>query len=282
MSKPYIVNKIDTSNIGIPIIKKLIETNINIKQLNENENENENNNQKLNKKNISDSQYFKKLEKKNQKNEIKIKDAQLKTDKKLIQEQYAKDTAQKAYNEEYSVAWIEEKTPHIANTRAQQVYNNTYNDSLAKIKKDPTKILSYNSHIIDYINKHILDDDLDDDILPNNLSNKDLVKPLIKPLIQIQNNDYYQVKQNLVNDILNKKTLSEIHRVFLKKNIANHVVVKINIENNINKYNMLKNKSFSKYLEKKLNNPYVSIYIKKYNNLYFLINFVEKQYSYNN
>jgi hypothetical protein len=326
MSKTYTVNEIDTSRIGLPSTKKQVSVKqVSIKQVKIHPEELQTTNATTSdvvsvpkKKKLSEAQYLKKLEKKAEKEKVRLAELEVEAEKqRLIQEKLlaeeneAKSVAQKAYDEEYTIAWIEEKTKKLAVDRAKKVYDRVYKETFDKIR--PQLVEEKQEVIIDVVDiEENLLDDSDDDELP-------VITPVSdqEPEFKISNDRFmdedtsgFQLvsykkksqskfielleksKKSFVNEILNEKTLSDINKVFSKKSNKSNVTVKIDVtddtlENNqgynITKSGFLKNTNFmfSKYLgktiQKNLNIPNVFVKIKKDDDTKYVIRFVEKQ-----
>lgn len=275
MSKSYTVNKIDTSRIGLnskkPQVTKVQVTNDILCD------------QKIKKNKLTDTQYQKKLDKKAEKENAKLKEIEVAQDKLLAEENEAKKVAQKAYDEEYTIAWIEENAEQLAINRSKKIYDRVYQETLDKIRKTLVKNTEINNKNIE-INKNteiidknteiqLLDESDDDEILPINISNEKPVFKILNEKIFDENDtkDFKLVsykktnkksqskfielleksKKDFSNEILNEETLNNIDQNFSKKN--NKYVVTINIDNdilentqgyNITKSGFLKNTNF--------------------------------------
>ena len=294
MSKTYTVNKIDTSRIGLSTTKSKVQT----KQVKIQKEEiiiPDILDVTIGKKNkITETQYQKKLEKKALKEQVKMKEIEIEIEKeRLIQEKLlaeeneTKSIAQKAYDDEYTVAWIEEKTKNLAVNRSKKVYDRVYQETLDKIRKPliqenqvTFKDVNNNSEqfIVNNTDEQLLDDSDNDDILPiiMPVTNKEpIFKISNERLIDEDTKDFKLVsykkkssskfielleksKKKFANEILNDKTLNDINKIFSKNNnnkssvTVNIDVTNDNIENNITKSGFLKNTNFmfSKYLGK--------------------------------
>jgi hypothetical protein len=167
MSKTYTVNKIDTTRIGVQSTKKQVS----VKQVKIHPEESltpitvDINLPKKNK--LTEAQYQKKLEKKAQKEQVRMKESEAEQEKLLAEENEAKSVAQKAYDDEYTIAWIEEKTKHHAINRSKKVYDRVYKETLDKIREPQVqeKQVTFKD-IDDDIKEQLLDDSDNEDELP--------------------------------------------------------------------------------------------------------------------
>jgi hypothetical protein len=319
MSKTYTVNEIDTSRIG----KSSTQTKVSNKQVKIYPEESllpstvDVNLPKKNK--LSDAQYQKKLEKKAQKEQLRMKEIEADNEKQrlvqeklLAEENEAKSVAQKAYDDEYTIAWIEEKTKQHAINRSKKVYDRVYKETLDKIR-EPLHKEKKVKFVDDDIEDQLLDDSDNEDELPVVMQVTDQ-EPIFKisnerlfdeedtkdfKLVSYKKNNQSKFielleksKKSFTNEILTEKTLSDINKVFSKKSNKSSVIVNIDVTDdnlesnqgyNITKSGFLKNTNFmfSKYLgrtiQAKLNIHNVFVKIKKDNETKYLIRFVEKQ-----
>jgi hypothetical protein len=319
MSKTYTVNEIDTSRIGKTSTQKKVSTkqvkiypeepltpitvDVNLPKKNK----------------LSDAQYQKKLEKKAQKEQLRMKEIESEQEKQrlvqeklLAEENEAKSVAQKAYDDEYTIAWIEEKTKQHAINRSKKVYDRVYKETLDKIREPLVQEKQVTFQEDDDIENQLLDDSDNEDELPVimpvtdqepvfKISNERLVDEDTKDFKLVSYKKKNQSKfiellekskKSFTNEILSEKTLSDINKVFSKKSNKSSVTVNIDVTDdnlesnqgyNITKSGFLKNTNFmfSKYLGKKLqtdlNIHNVFVKIKKDNETKYVIRFVEKQ-----
>jgi hypothetical protein len=352
MSKTYTVNKIDTTRIGVQSTKKQVSvkqvkihpeessmpikmdvdlkknnlTEVSVRQVKIQPEESSMpitlDVPKKNK--LTEAQYQKKVEKKAQKEQVRMKeieaDHKLEQEKQrviqeklLAEENEAKSVAQKAYDDEYTIAWIEETTKQLAINRSKKVYDRVYKETLEKIRDLQVQERKVTFQEVDAdIREQLLDDSDNEDELPviMPVTHKEPVfKITSERLIDEDTKDFKLVsykkknqskfvelleksKQSFTNEILTEKTLSDINKVFSKKSNRNSVTVNIDVTDdnlesnqgyNITKSGFLKNTNFmfSKYLgrtiQANLNIPNVFVKIKKDDETRYVIRFVEKQ-----
>ena len=348
MSKTYTVNEIDTARIGVQSTKKQVSvkqvkihpeefttpikmdvdlkknnlTEVSVKKVKIHQEESLTpitvDVPKKNK--LSEAQYQKKLEKRAEKEQVRMKEIEAENEKqRLIQEKLlaeeneAKSVAQKAYDDEYTIAWIEEKTKNLAINRSKKVYDHVYKETLNRIRPPlvQEKEVTFKDDDVD-INEQLLDDSDNDDVLPIimpatdqepvfKISNDRLIDEDTKDFKLVSykksnENNFIELleksKKNFANEILSEKTLNDINQVFSKKSNKSSVTVDINVLNDklenkqgyiITKSGFLKNTNFmfSKYLGKtiqtNLNIPNVFVKIKKEDETKYVIRFVEKK-----
>jgi len=246
---------------------------------------------------ISDAQYKKKLEKKaSKKAEKEALDKEL-SEKFEEEERVASSYAQKAYDEEYTVAWIEESKPENAIKRAQKAYNKAYSAKLDSIRKPKDKI-----ELVPVVNEdYLLEDSESDEELPP-IEQKPFTE---KKIIEILNlNDGFKLvkkrdfrqnqfakklesnKNEYINSILTENLLQSIEENF-KNNQSMVINLKITDDTlesgddyTITKSGFLKNKLFSKFLSrvifKKLNKLSLYVDIKKIDDTYYNIILTDK------
>lgn len=324
MSNTYKVKEIDTTRIGVQSTKKQVFVKqVSVKQVKIHQEE-------LlipitvdvpKKNKLSEAQYQKKLEKRAEKEQVRMKEIEAENEKqRLIQEKLlaeeneAKSVAQKAYNDEYIIAWIEEETKKLAISRSMREYHRVYKETLDKIREPQVqeKQVTFKDDDDDDVEEQLLDDSDNEDELPVIMPVTDqepVFKILNERLIDEDTKGFKLVsykkdnkskfvellensKENFANEILNKKTLDDINNVFSNKSNRSNVTVKINVTNdnlesnqgyNITKTGFLKNTNFmfSKYLgrtiQSKLNIPNVFVKIRQDNETNYVIRFVEKQ-----
>lgn len=347
MSNTYKVNEIDTTRIGVQSTKKQVSvkqvnihpevsstpikidvdlkknnlTEVSVKQVKIHQEESLTpimvDVPKKNK--LSEAQYQRKLEKRAEKEQVRMKEIEAENEKqRLIQEKLlaeeneAKSVAQKAYDDEYTIAWIEEKTKKLTINRSMRVYDRVYKETLDKIREPQVQEKQVTFKDDDDVEEQLLDDSDNEDELPVIMPVTDQ-EPVFKisneRLIDEDTKDFKLVsykrknqskfvellensKKNFANEILSKKTLDDINNVFSNKSNRSNVTVKINVTNdnlesnqgyNITKTGFLKNTNFmfSKYLgrtiQSELNIPNVFVKIRQDNETNYVIRFVEKQ-----
>ena len=280
MSKSYTVNKINTASIGLNSKKSQVTKD----QVTKDQvTKDMICDQKIKKNKLTDAQYQKKLDKKAEKENAKLKEIEAEQDKLLAEENEAKIVAQKAYDEEYTIAWIEETTELLAINRSKKIYDRIYQETLDKIRQPKLKFemneIKENSKQNENIEIQLLDEsDDDDDILPDNMlvtNEKPVFKILNeklfdendtkdfklvsykKPNQKSNQNKFIELleksKKDFTNEILNEQTLTDIDQVFSNKNKKNIVTINIDIKNdvlensqgyNITKSGFLKNTKF--------------------------------------
>jgi hypothetical protein len=255
MSKSYTVNKIDTSRIGLnskkPQVTKIQVTNDILCD------------QKIKKNKLTDTQYQKKLDKKAEKENAKLKEIEVAQNKLLAEENEAKKVAQKAYDEEYTIAWIEENTEQLAINRSKKIYDRVYQETLDKIRKTldknteinnknteindkNTEINNKNTEIIDKnteINDknteiQLLDESDDDDILP--INNEKPVFKILNEKIFDENDtkDFKLVSYKKTNKKSQSKFIELLEKS--KKDFSNEILNEEtlnNIDQNFSKKN---------------------------------------------
>ena len=242
---------------------------------------------------MSEAQYKKKQEKKASKKAEKEALEKEVSDKLEEEEKAASNYAQKAYDEEYTVAWIEESKPENAIKRAQQAYEKAYTAKLDSIRKPKCKI-----ELVPVVtDEYLLEDSESDEELPpieqKHFTEKKIIE--ILHLNEEHHNDGFQLvkkknstfkqnqfakklesnKNDYVNSILSEQLLQTIESNF-KKNQSMVITLKTTEDTletgddyKITKSGFLKNKLFSKFLSrvifKKLNKLRVYVDIQKIN-----------------
>jgi hypothetical protein len=222
------------------------------------------------KKKMSDSQYQKKLEKKAEKARLEKErtEAELKEQTDIIEKEhaYAHELAQKAYDEEYPIAFIEEPTKEAAIKKAQSIYDQVYKTAIDKLKsvKETKKLIKDESIKDEPIKEASIKDEPipSEDLSDLSDSSRGSVKK-IKPSKHIpitidllnqntiteEESKTFKViqkkktsKQNFINAlesskkilrdiILNTKTLAEISKINIDSNYV--ITTTINIDEDI-------------------------------------------------
>lgn len=243
---------------------------------------------------LSEAQYQKKLEKKASKKAQKEAEEKEINDKLNAEEEQAKIYAQKAYDEEYTVAWIEETKEEIAKLRAQKAFNKAFEAKLNLLRKPNVQKNILETLVEPIAKEFIIEDSESDEELPS-INQTKFTEEKIVSLIQLNeevDNDGFQIvknktdrskslflkrldfkKREYVDTILTKDMLTTIYNNFQKNN---KLTVPLNLENDIlessndytiTKSGFLKNKLFSKLLSseiyKKLNKMKVFVSIDK-------------------
>ena len=245
---------------------------------------------------LNEAQYKKKVEKKASKKAEKEALEKEITDKIEEEKKLASEYAQKAYDEEYTIAWIEESKPENAIKRAQKAYDKSFNAKLDSIRKPKGKIVSV-PVITDVTDAYLLEDtEIDEELPPieeKHFTGKKIIEVL--HLNEEIDNEGFQVvkkknsnfKQNqfamklesnkneYVNSILSEQLLQSIESNF-KNNQSMVITLKTTDDTletgddyTITKSGFLKNKLFSKFLSrvifKKLNKLKLYVDIQKIN-----------------